>query len=669
MSVLVAVLASLVAGQYAVIGLAVIPRLARLARGRSILMRAAQFGATAFFLGCGLTHAGIALQALGGGLSEHAQVEHVLPHLAQVIGGLIFIVVVQSRLDIRVAHKDAAARETLLEAQFRAAFEEAPLGVALISLGPACAGRFLQANAALAAMVGHPADWLLQRAYPDVVHPDDRQQGAQVLRSMTTGVGDRFELEQRMVHHDGHVLWAHVLASVIRDEDGEPRSAVLQVRDVTEERHHQAQLRFMADHDPLTGVLSRRRFETELDAAVARVRRDGGPAALVVVDVDQFKYINDTYGHACGDDLLCRVGEVLSARVRATDVIGRLGGDVFGVLCAHTDADGAAELAGGLLEAVRQDAHITVEDRVVRVTASIGVKCIDGADNVNSAQFGVEADSAMYEAKEGGRDRITTVTAGMTGPSVMRSRLAWSERIRHALHNGGLQAWEQPILNLRTGECDRSELLVRMTDQQDGSPIAPAEFLDTAERFGQIQAIDAWVFTSAIGVLATRQAAGSHAAIEVNLSGASVTDQPLMDLLVDQILTSSIDPSKLIFEITETAAIINFDTARQFADRLGRLGCQFALDDFGSGFGSFYYLKHLPFDCVKIDGEFVKNLPTSTSDQLTVQAIVQISQGMGKDTTAEFVQDDATLQVLRDYGVDYGQGYHIGRPHPVLELV
>jgi EAL domain-containing protein (putative c-di-GMP-specific phosphodiesterase class I) len=270
----------------------------------------------------------------------------------------------------------------------------------------------------------------------------------------------------------------------------------------------------------------------------------------------------------------------------------------------------------------------------------------------------------MYDAKETGRNRAVLAGTGNGAPGRIRARLTWSERIREALAHDGFTLHEQPIVSLASGELRRSELLVRLRGD-GGDLIPPGVFLPVAERFGQIQAIDRWVIEQALLLLAERQRAGLDHHIEVNLSGASITDEDLIEFIARELAQAPIDPTKLVFEVTETAAIVNIHRARGFARRLADLGCQSALDDFGAGFGSFYYLKHLPFDCVKIDGDFIKQLPASQPDQLTVQAIVQIARGLGKETIAEFVEDEPTLRLLRDYGVDHAQGYHIGRPRPV----
>jgi EAL domain-containing protein (putative c-di-GMP-specific phosphodiesterase class I) len=248
----------------------------------------------------------------------------------------------------------------------------------------------------------------------------------------------------------------------------------------------------------------------------------------------------------------------------------------------------------------------------------------------------------------------------------MRARQTWSERIRDALDNDRFELWEQPIQALERFGEDRSEVLVRMLGA-DGDAIPPGVFMYIAERFGQVQAIDRWVIGRSIELMAERRRHGRDHVLEVNLSGASITDEGVIDFIASEVANAPIDPTRLVFEVTETTAIVNVERARRFARRLADLGCQFALDDFGAGFGSFYYLKHLPFDCVKIDGDFVKELPSSPPDQLTVQAIVRIASGLGKETVAEYVQDEDTLALLREFGVDFAQGYHVGRPRPARD--
>jgi diguanylate cyclase (GGDEF)-like protein/PAS domain S-box-containing protein len=551
------------------------------------------------------------------------------------------------------------------EVRFRVAFEEAPIGVALISMAPDDRGCFLQVNPALCRLTGYTAPELAGRTLMSLTDAADIADDDDSLARLIEGEGSEVAAERRYVHANGHLLAVRVRAKVVRAADGRPLYAVCHFEDVTEQKRYEGQLRYLADHDALTGLFNRRRFEEEVERVWHFVERYDEPASLLVIDLDDFKYVNDTYGHHVGDDVLSRMAALLSRHSRETDVVGRLGGDEFAMLLPHTDIEGAAVLAGHLIADLHAEAIHDVEGAPLHVRASIGIATIDRASKLTAAEFLIEGDVAMYDAKEAGKDRVNRFDVANDRPGRIRARLGWSQRIRDALDNEGFELWEQPIITVATGARERSEILLRMRSPE-GDLIPPSTFLYIAEHFGQIQAIDRWVIGRSLDLLAARQAAGDTAHMEVNLSGASITDAEVIDFIVERVRTAAIDPTRLTFEVTETTAIVNIDRARLFARKLADLGCQFALDDFGSGFGSFFYLKHLPFDTVKIDGDFIKNLPRSRTDQLTVQAIVQIAKGLGKLTIAEFVGDAETVGLLRRFGVDYGQGYHLGRPARAL---
>jgi diguanylate cyclase (GGDEF)-like protein/PAS domain S-box-containing protein len=548
------------------------------------------------------------------------------------------------------------AREA--QSQFRTAFQEAPIGVALVSVRRPDRGRHERVNAVLCGITGYDAAELRERTIFDVTHPDDRD----AFRAVVDDARAQWQIEQRLVHRNGHPVWVQVFGSVVRGQDDEPLQWIVHVLDITDRKRYEGQLQYLADHDALTGLYNRRRLEEELDRAQQFSTRYNEPASLLVVDVDNFKYVNDTFGHAVGDEVLGRVADLLRTRTRGTDVVARFGGDEFAIVLAHTDEAAAVAVASHLLEGFRTTPLASVGERAVYVTASVGITPLPPGGELSAQELIVEADVAMYDAKDSGRDRASRGD-GKDRPARIRARMAWAQRIRDAIEHDGFELWEQPILTIASDSYPRSELLLRMRGD-DGDTIPPASFLYIAEQFGQVQAIDRWVIGHAVELLAERRAAGHDQYFEVNLSGATVSDRDVMEFIAETVRTAPIDPTRLMFEITETAAIVNIERARQFARRLADLGCQFALDDFGAGFGSFYYLKHLPFDCVKIDGDFIKDLPLNVTDQLTVQAIVAISRGLGKQTVAEFVGDDETLELLRSYGVDHAQGYHIATPRP-----
>ncbi|MDA0172671.1 EAL domain-containing protein [Solirubrobacter taibaiensis] len=527
------------------------------------------------------------------------------------------------------------AQTTEARERFTAAFDHAPIGIALVNAD----GVIDEANSELgkitgrAELVGHPLPELYDQA-------------------------DGHETERPFVRPDGSTVWVQVRLARAKPH------VVLLVQDITDRKRYESQLQYLADHDALTGLYNRRRFAEELDWVLAYSRRYRSPSAVIAVDVDNFKFVNDTYGHATGDQLLVAIAEALRARCRDSDIVGRVGGDEFGVILPQSGREEADLVAQALLESVRDRVQVMVGQRAVRATASIGVRLIGPGTEHTAEEILSDADIALYDAKESGRDRLSVTGDGGAVTDRLRARISWSDRIRDALNHDGFVLYEQPILHIARNRIESTELLLRMRDP-DGGVIAPGQFLEIAERFGQIQAIDRWVLSRAVELLAARHAAGHDLNLEVNLSGGSISDPGMIDFIVAEVRNAAIDPACLTIEVTETAAIVNIDRARALAQSLSVLGCQFALDDFGSGFGSFYYLKHLPFDVVKIDGEFIRELETSDADRLTVQAIVQIARGLSTPTIAEFVENEGTLELLGQLGVDYAQGYHLGRPQPV----
>jgi EAL domain-containing protein (putative c-di-GMP-specific phosphodiesterase class I) len=274
----------------------------------------------------------------------------------------------------------------------------------------------------------------------------------------------------------------------------------------------------------------------------------------------------------------------------------------------------------------------------------------------------------MYRAKEEGRNQIALFQDPSEPQRQQQRRQTTTARIREALTHDRLSLHTQPIRSLASGGIERYELLLRMTGD-DGELLPAASFIEAAERSGMVQELDRWVVAQALELLAERERSGDPVSLHVNLSGASVADISVLEFIERRLDEGEADPSRCTFELTETAHVHDYEAASGFADRLTEFGCQVAIDDYGAGFGPFHYLKSIPFDLIKIDGSFVRDMPNSDADQLTVQAIVQIARGLGKTTIAEYVQDDITAEMLRDYGVDMAQGYHLGRPVALHEAL
>lgn len=421
----------------------------------------------------------------------------------------------------------------------------------------------------------------------------------------------------------------------------------------------EAELRFLADHDPLTGLLNRRSFRRELDSYVSFSARYGGQGAVMVIDIDGLKAVNDSHGHHTGDSLIRRVANVLRERVRGTDLVARLSGDEFALLVPQTDADGAIALGDDLR--IQVAAGCAEEAELAQVTISVGIMLFDGKAKTGAEAVLVAADQAMYRAKAEGRNRIAVFSGPGEQRRAIESGLTTSARIRDALTQDRLRLAGQPILDLASGGIARWELLLRMAGE-NGELLPASQFIGVAERTGMVQELDRWVIGQALTLLGAREQAGEPVSLHVNLSGATVSDLSVLEYIERRLDEGDADPGRCTFEITQTARVEDYDTAARFADRLTEFGCEVAIDDYGAGFGPFEYLKRIPFDVIKIDGAFVRDLPKNDADQLTVQAIVGIAHGLGKVTIAEFVEDDATARLLREYGVDMAQGFHFGAP-------
>jgi diguanylate cyclase (GGDEF)-like protein len=446
------------------------------------------------------------------------------------------------------------------------------------------------------------------------------------------------------------------IEAVLEKLDGDDRKVMVTALERAERT--EAELRYLADHDSLTGLLDRRRFRAELDQYVSFSARYGGQGAVMIVDIDGLKAVNDTLGHQAGDNLIRQVAETMRERVRTTDIVARLSGDEFAVLMPQADTAGALALGEDLRAQVAEGSRAAAEP--VSTTISVGITMFGGGRGGSEAVLAA-ADQAMYRAKEEGRNQIALFRDPSEPKQVSKRPQTTAARIRHALTDDRLSLHTQPIRSLASGGIERYELLLRMTNEE-GELLPAASFIEAAERSGMVQELDRWVVGRALELLAERERQGAPLSLHVNISGASVTDISVLEFIERRLDEGGVDPSSCTFEITETANVYDYDAAGGFADRLTEFGCQVAIDDYGAGFGPFHYLKRIPFDLIKIDGSFVRDMPRSDADQLTVKAIVQIARGLGKTTIAEYVQDDQTTEMLREYGVDMAQGYHLGRP-------
>jgi diguanylate cyclase (GGDEF)-like protein/PAS domain S-box-containing protein len=546
----------------------------------------------------------------------------------------------------------ATRRRFRAHSRFHSAFREASLGMAFVNVEEETFGQLLEVNPALCEITGYGAEQLEATSIDALTAIADIDEDLRLLRALAAGEVRAYEVERRWQHAAGHHVWVMVSASMLHDAVGQPLCALLQLQDIDQRKHLERQLEYLADHDPVTGLFNRRRFERELGRELAYARRYGGSGAVLMIDLDDLKRVNDRYGHAAGDQLIAGVAGLLRARLRTTDVVARMGGDEFAVLVPRGTLAEAESLAGELNEVVREGG----------ASASIGVGCFDGIGEQTCEEVLLGADHAMYAAKESGRDRFVSQPTEEEVGAAARERLTWPGRIRKALDEDLFELHAQPVVDLRSGDVHQHELLIRLPGD-DGELILPSAFLYTAERFGLTRRLDRWVVSQAVDLAAAGHQLG------VNISSESLTD-PALPLFVEEALErAGADPRSIVFEVTERAAISGFAQAQSFIEHMAGLGCRFALDDFGAGFGCFYYLKHLPLDYLKIDGEFVRGLPQSKTDQILVASVVELARGLGKQTIAEYVGDEATVEILRDLGVDYAQGFHTGRPAPLAEAL
>jgi diguanylate cyclase (GGDEF)-like protein len=431
------------------------------------------------------------------------------------------------------------------------------------------------------------------------------------------------------------------------------------------EREFVERLCWQASHDALTGLVNRREFEIRLGTALDKLSRQPGELSLMFLDLDQFKVVNDTCGHAAGDQLLKQTSTLLHETLGARGVLARLGGDEFGVLLENCDANSAIGIAERLRLAV-QELRFVWNGCVFSISASVGLVHVAEADAMEVTLR--SADMACYMAKEKGRNRVQVYHPSDAEFVERIGEMVWVQRIRNGLDEQRFCLFAQEIRSLNEDEPDRSciELLLRLHDE-DGKLVQPGSFIPAAERYGLMPLIDRWVVRNAFALLASRLNSSEPVHLSscaINLSGATFGDDDFIDYVRRQFDQYRVPPGMICFEITETSAIDNLPSAKRFIQSLKKSGCRFSLDDFGTGMSSFSYLKHLPVDYIKIDGTFVTEMLNSKVDRAMVETIAHIANVMGKRTVAEFVESKEILQALREIGVDYGQGYAIGTPMP-----
>lgn len=438
-------------------------------------------------------------------------------------------------------------------------------------------------------------------------------------------------------------------------------------RDITEAQTLSKQLKYQATHDALTGLVNRHEFENRLSYALDRTQSSQAQHALCFLDLDQFKIVNDTVGHLAGDVLLEQVADLLQANIRQTDVLSRLGGDEFGLFLENCSLENARVVTEKIVAEISRFRFVW-EGQLFKIGVSIGVVPVT-ADTTDLAKLFAKADVACYSAKNTGRNRVHFYHAEAQDVTEHHCKLMQVATIRQALEENRFRLFYQPIVPLDI-EADIPtcyEILLRLQDSQ-GKILSPGSFMPSAERYGLMLEIDKWVIKNVLSKYGKHFQDQDNTHIAINLSGSSLNDDALLAFVQEQLSQTPLEPQKICFEITETVAISNFKQAIKFIEKMKDLGCQFALDDFGSGFSSFSYLKRFPVDYLKIDGGLVKDIAKDSTHQVMVSAINQICRTMGIKTIAEFVENGDTIIALEAIGVDYLQGYALGKPQPLASI-
>ena len=504
-------------------------------------------------------------------------------------------------------------------------------------------------------------------AIRDVIHPEDRERHKHYNELSLTDKID-MSIEYRIINRSGEVRHVHALRKVSIDDDGVLTGIFGTLQDITERKELSEKLEYQASHDSVTGLINRAEFERRLSNVLDVSRQTDAEHALCYLDLDQFKVINDTCGHQAGDELLRQLGGVLLASARKHDTLARLGGDEFALLMEDCALEPARRVAEKIRRSIEEFRFIW-EGHHFRIGVSIGLVPINAdGESVDNALS--RADAACYAAKDEGRNRVHIFHINDTDLARRQGEMRWVSRIDQALDDNRLQLCAQSIIPVDGGANqlgERMELLLRLVDEQ-GTVIAPGVFLPAAERYGLSTKLDRWVVDAAMAWLGRNPSVLERLNLcFINLSGTSLANEDFLSHVVHQMEGMQFPAEKICFEVTETAAIANLSRAIKFMGVLKGMGCKFALDDFGSGLSSFAYLKNLPVDFLKIDGGFIQDLVDDPINIALVRSINDVGKVMGKQTIAEFVENDETLELLREIGVDFAQGYGIARPAPIQD--
>ncbi|WNV75193.1 EAL domain-containing protein [Geodermatophilus sp. DSM 44513] len=539
------------------------------------------------------------------------------------------------------------------EGRFRSAFADAPTGMALMSLAPAERGRFLETNAALGRIVGRSAARLERLTVDDLAHPDHRAGLRTAVEQLAAGEVAHHLVQQRYVHANGEVVWADTSISVVHDTAGQPVHGVLQLVDVTGRRQAEELLAHHALHDSLTGMPNRRLLQDRLEQALTRARRHRTTVAVLFVDLDQFKTVNDSAGHSVGDELLRVAAERLSGRLRAVDSAARFGGDEFVVVCEEISSDHELlVIADRLLATMAKP--FRVGDQEFTLGASIGI-AVSPSGHDSAEALLRDADLAMYEAKDRGRGGYVVFDGALRGALELRQQV--EADLRLAIDRGELRLLYQPVVDIQSGDVTGVEALVRWEHPTRGM-LAPDEFIPVAEDTGLVVPIGNWVLHEACRQLQEwRRGSGLALTMAVNVSARQLSDCRFPDIVAAVLSDSGADPATVCLELTETALLDATEATAATLQGLGELGVRLALDDFGTGFSSLTFLKRFPIDVVKVDRSFVRDVAVDPEDAAIVAAVINLGRSLNLETVAEGIETAEQLACIRRFGCQFAQGY------------
>jgi len=538
--------------------------------------------------------------------------------------------------------------------RFQHAFFAAVIGMAIVTVD----GNFLQVNPALCDLIGYGEDDLLRETHISITHPDDVEHDAEQTKRLLTSEADNYQVEKRYLHHDGHEIWAELAVSLVRNDSGQPRYLVAQMVDITDRKRFEQQLLHQAFHDRLTGLPNRALFMDRLDHALARRPREDETIAVIFIDLDNFKVINDSLGHRAGDQLLQTMTARLQTCVREGDTVARLGGDEFTVLLEHiTNITDAILVAQRIAE--QSLTLYTIGDREVSVTASIGI-ALPGDENESADDLLRNADIAMYEAKRRGKARYEVFASPMN--VCAHERLELEFELQRAIERGEFVLHFQPVVDLRTGRINEVEALIRWRHPLRGL-LPPSDFISIAEETGAMLDIGGWVLRRACRKLRQWQqdypapAGQPPLTMSVNLSTRQFLQPSLVDTVREVLQETGIDPQTLKLEVTERVIMEDAASAIATLRDLRSLGITLAIDDFGTGYASLANLKQFAVNILKIDRMFVDGISHDIEDTSIVEAVIAIGKSLGIRTVAEGVETPTQLAFLTARGCNSGQGH------------